>query len=561
MTSRPFNIKLLCLDKFENSVSDKSEKIPFFLLPYGFQCLSLFQIAQYYDQSATAFFNSFIFTNNNSFHSFDTIDYSEYFTQIQTYQIPQSTTPNELIECSDRFLNYNFILSLNPLGSTSYLSFHVPKGKENSIVHLLSYSRDFSRLHLFSLMAVPFDSIPLNVLISIGQPFFFNSFMEKYYSNYDSISARQETIQNEIKEMHENHFQLDWAIVSIDGQLNLILVRPPQFIRIADGVLASFDSIEEAFQYSHLYFVCYRHSSFDYKKSFELSTNFNDKNTAIKSDEIFCNLITAKISGLKISNFTDYLVNSIRYPSFFLQNCGFDHNISMAASIFIDNSKGRASSFFFEQIEQEPAEGAPAPVNDLFHTSNTTETKIHLEKIQIATKEYHKLLFWFRSLTDLLKSVHKKDLNKITEYSLTCFRSIPIRNRFIISSTIMIVIDVLNYVRKLKGQTDDFFKSILRVFHCVFGDDFDSVLGLQKWEVPRALRNQVINVDGCVKLFYIREIEIKKKTITNAINRFMKFWSLVQKEIQIDRKIADFKLSPSFIEFLKLQNFDRSIEI
>lgn len=113
----------------------------------------------------------------------------------------------------------------------------------------------------------------------------------------------------------------------------------------------------------------------------------------------------------------------------------------------------------------------------------------------------------------------------------------------------------------MRGQNDDFYQKVLKIFKNLFGEEFDQVLGLQKWEVPRDMRKQVVCVDNCVKMFYVRSFKNEKISVNNAIYKLTKYMDPVMKEISFDQDVPNFKFCQSYIDFLKLQKFDKIIEI
>lgn len=717
--SQPIDKNFICSNQLEKQISDLKESVPFFLLPFGFHSLSLFQIAQYYDGSAKNFYQNIIFPNSSTndsdteslnFAKYKIFDYSQFFIQIfHNFQVPNSIQSCQYINLCDRYFDINFFLSLQPLGDTSFISYHIPKGNEDGIAYILSQTRNFLRPHLFSLMSVPFSSISAKITITTGQPFLFNKILSSNYSNVDSINSRKESLVNDINALKQKEFQIDWSIVSINGLASLILVRPPQYLRIGDRSLEIFDSLDKAFENSNIYLVCYRHSQFIKRMHFEISEKSSKIDHHISSDSFFCNMLKNEMgrsfNQVEPFDFESYLIYSLRFPSFYLMNCGFEKEIAMAASVFIDDPKGRAATYFipllkslikkddekaneaepiFEEEEEEtenqnfqknsyPEENAPAPAftplevidqtensnkadnqnninnntdktdgndkkeddnNNTYnsnkdnsitndnnktsndntdnnddhnkikvddnsnHTNNDTEgadnddistfyseninvnmsqiivspfqdqvevesklLSVQITQLKSSIQEYYKFTFWLRSFISVLKSIRRRDLIGITNTSLSCFRSLPLRNRRVLISTILTLVESLKMFRKQRGQNDEFFQRVLRIFKSVFGEEFDHILGLQKWEIPREMRRQVVSIDSCVKMFYIRSFQNEKISINNVIFRLKKYMDPIMKEISFDQDVPSFKFCQSYIDFLKLQKFEKIIEI
>lgn len=646
--SQPLNKNFICSNDLEDQLASSKELVPIFLLPFGFHSLSLFQIAQYYDGTATNFYKNIIFTNdfeNNpdiqheDFSKYKFCDYSHYFHQImQNFQIPKSMQSPQYIKLCDRYFDIDLFLSLPSLGDLSYISYHIPKGNEDGIIYILAQSREFLRSHLFSLMSVPFSSLSAKITITSGQPFLFNKILSSNYSNVESINSRKESLTTDMNDLKQHEYLIDWALVSQNGFPSLIIVRPPQYLRICDRNLELFNTIDKAFENSNVYLVSYRHSQFLNRIKFEKSDEQSSMiERPIKSDLFFCNLLKdemkRKFTKNSQSDFESFLIYSLHFPSFYLMSCGFEKEIAMAASVEVDDPKGRAVPLFIplllkslksaelddqndhKNTNLNPVEEAPAPAstvldndktdkfdsnnsneqnddeniekseekieNDLhndeedeeengavfvspFQDQEEVESKLLLNKsnqIKIAVQEYFKFCFWLRSFISVLKFFCRRDSNGIAESSLSCFRSLPLRNRRVVISTILLLIESLKKFRKLRGQNDDFYQKVLKIFKNLFGEEFDQVLGLQKWEVPRDMRKQVVCVDNCVKMFYVRSFKNEKISVNNAIYKLTKYMDPVMKEISFDQDVPNFKFCQSYIDFLKLQKFDKIIEI
>lgn len=664
--SLPLDRNFISSNELEDQQVSSKDSIPVFLLPYGYHSLSLFQIAQFYDGTAANFYKNIIFARNfneksktqpDSFSKHNVFDYSHCFHQIiSNFQIPKSIQSSQYIKLSDRFFDMDFFLTLPPLGDLSFVSYHIPKGKEDGIVYILSQTREFTRSHLFSLMSAPFSSLSAKVTITAGQPFLLNKILSKTYTNVDSIYSRKESLTNDINNLKQNSFQIDWAIASINGFSTLILVRPPQYLRISDRHLELFDGIEKAFENSNVYLVCYRHSQFINNTNFEKSIESSEVDKPIKSDTFFCSLLKDEMKKNFLEknsmDFLSYLVYSLRFPSFFLMNCGFEKEIAMAASVFVDDPKGRSASLFIpilskkmsnksevddqkvqKKSDLEPIGNAPAPASTVFESDTESksieknssneeekEIKTSIEKVEksdskendftlsekpeketnenddndddesnsaavfvspfqdqdevesklfstqsmqvkIAVQEYFKFCFWLRSFITVIKCICRRDIMGIADNSLSCFRSLPLRNRRVVVSTILILTESLRKFRKQRSPSDEFYQKVLRIFKSLFGEEFDQILGLHKWEVPREMRSQVVCVDNCVKMFYVRTFKNEKISINNVIYRLTKYMEPVMKEFSFDQEVPNFKFCQSYIDFLKLQKFEKIIEI
>ncbi|OHT16805.1 hypothetical protein TRFO_12875 [Tritrichomonas foetus] len=529
---RPLDKAFLTSCNFCQIYYREKETIPVFVLPYGFNELSLFQIAQYYDGTAQNYFQNMIFSPTSPpFSQQKTIDYSNYFSQVLQNQLPNDIT----IGMYDRFFDSDLFLSLYSLGVPSFKAYKIPKGNEDGIVHILSNSRDYTRSHIFSLSSSPFSSIPLCVHVTIGQPYLLNNIISEKYANVESVNAREAAIHEDIANLKLDQFQIDWALVSIDGYPALILCRPPQFIRISDNNLLSFDSVYDAFKNSFVYMVNYRHSKFINNVGIDSISSSSEAAPCrpINSDFIFCKLLKEQMSKDNSFDFLSYLIYSLRFPSFFLIEANFEPEIALAASVCIDN--GRPTTYFIEGI-------------------NTEQTKL-------AIQEYYRFCFWLRSLISVMKAILAKDVDKVGETILACFKALPYKNRYIMVSTILFITDTMQIFKQHRRSEDEFFIRILKIFKHVFGDDFDQVLSVQKWEIPRSIRNHVINVDSCVKMFYSKPFKTEKITIPNVIRRFTKYYLPLKEELFHNIDPPKFRLCQSYIDFLKLQVFEKTITI
>ena len=542
--SVPLSNNFLISNEFHAIENTITESIPVFLLPFGFNALSLFQIAQFYDGSGREFFRSLIFNDNfPPFSQNRTVDYSYYFSQCLIHQLP-----NELsYELSDRFFDSDKLLELFPLGSLSFKSFQVPKGKESGITQILSQSNNYSAPHVFSLSSAPLSSIPPAVVVTIAQPALLNKVIQNKYGNIESMLARENAIKADVASLKYNEFQIDWAIGTLNGSVVLILCRPPQFIQIKDMNINSFSTVEKAFEYVNIYLLCYRHSKFISKIGFNKVTPVVISSSAckgnvtviyspcrpIEADSIYCNILHQEMSNKFNFDFESYIIYSLRFPSFYLSNASFDEDVSMAAAVLID--QGRCASLFIENMD-----------NNLMKT---------------AIFEYNKFCYWLRSLIRVFKAINNNDINKITETILACFKSLPVRNQYIMVSMVLISIQSIKRYRQHKNQNEEFFQLMLVIFKHVLGDEFDQVLGIQKWEVPRSLRNQVVNIDSCVNLFYSTPFKKQRKTINSVIQRFSKYFDPIKNIFSFMQNPLRFKLCPSYVDFLKLQAYDTSIEI
>jgi hypothetical protein len=526
---------------------EDAELIPVFKLPYGFHSLSLCLIAEYYDGGLTSLYESFVFPAlKGSFREMSSIDFGDvlqaFFSHLVGCESPKKIQES-IKHLFDRNSDFRGILDLLSITQNQYSLHFVPRHSEIGIVHILRHSSDFSRPHIFLLDSIPSATFPsYAVSITAGQPILMNSVIKDNFATINSIEAKSDWIPECIASMKIGQFQIDWAIVVIEGHFALILCRTPTYFMIGDGYLQEFDKLGDAFANTYVICVSYRHSAFISSKRLKLREVQEEffHFPVIPFDKIFCCLIKERLQKLKNCkiNFRKYIRNCVKYPSFYLTQIGIAMDLAISASIFID-------------LDSNP--GAASSIASEFVYGKAT-----LDTVKQCINQYNRFCFWLRSVVRVLKALFIEKCGILEKSLLAVFKSLPAKSHFLVAFSVFLCTEAIRRFHKFRTENEDLWRSILRIFRYIFGDRFDEVMNIRRFDVPRTLRSEVVHLDSCIGLFCAIPFKNEKRCANAVLNRFEKYLGKSQIEELEEAKI--YQLLPAYLEFLNLQSFEKTME-
>lgn len=530
-------------DFFINSfteVKGKVEQMPIFQIPIGFNMYSLFNIARYYDGTGISIYNHKALNKNDiDFSKTSFIDFSDNFESIIKIELSE-ITPSQ-VNIMNFLSNYTDRMFDTSIISKYYATYEVQVGYEPGIAHYLSGTRQLDKPIVFLLNDTDYLDVPTGVITTSGQPYLMNSLIKEKFSTESSVAAKHDQIKSIVARLKNGQFQINWAIVTKNGKFSLILCRHPSYFEITNKATRKFKNFEDATKDSNFKVICYEHTFYQSKVNYEITKEDPELPPFVPSDMIYCTYLFDQIKEWKSTKYSlkEFMVNSIHYSAFFLAKSGFDEDICVAASFFIEYPDVAAS------ISYKLLKG------------------IQEDNVKLALDMYKRFSTWIRCLNRSLKGMEKGDLEYIQSGFLGCFLSLPARNHYITSISIIIAIEAMKVFHKQRGQNDKFYFSMLKIFRFLLGDQFDIILGIPKYDVPRNLRLQVVSVDTCVKQFYLPTFYSKTKSPRKISDKFLSYLnSFEEKNGQINNDDeASFAIEKVFIEFLKLQTLELSIVI
>lgn len=545
---KPFPIDSFVTDLAEVKPAKETPlKIPSFSLPIGFHTLSLFFIASYYDGNATAFFKHFVFEDKSErFNNLDKVDFTKSLDTIVNFIFDDQRPERVLRGLSDRRCDITRMAMLKAIGTEEYVTNEVPRGAEDGILEYLREASDVSRRYLFLVNAIPFYDInAFAITTTAGQPMFMNSIIRKEYPTIDSVTVKRDKIPETVNSLAVGQFQVDWAIVSVKGCISLVLLRPPTYVRISDAVTTF---VENPFEDATIHMICYRHHSFIHGRKYVIANSSDDAcvfhNPSIPGDEIWCRIMRAKLEKWqqRMPLFVKYVSKCVEFPALYLTSIGYSDDISFASAIFIDYSANiEAATSICQKYILGSAQYA---------------------SVKVPVAEYARFCFWVRSFVRVLKAISLGDLKSIEVHLLSVFRSLPAKNHFLVANSILLCTECLRIFHSQRGKNEELYISILRIFRFVLGEQFSAVVGLQKSDIPRPLRNQIVNVENCAKLFHGMPFRKDKQSPAPVLLRLRKYFEqCIARGLDIPTEVPEFTLDPAYIAFLKLQKFDVCIEI
>ena len=545
---KPFPVDSFITDFAEvKPGKDTPFHIPRFSLPIGFHTLSLFFIASYYDGNATAFFKNFVFEDDSErFSKADTVDFTKHFDSVCRFIFGEQRLELVLRRLTDRRGDITAITRLKTIGTEDYVTNVVPRGSERGIVEYLRDVSDVSRRYLFIVNAIQFcdvDAFAVNT--TAGQPVFMNSVIRKEYATIDSVNMKSEKIPETVESLTVGQFQIDWAIVSQNGCLSLVLIRPPVYIRICDGATMF---LERPFEDCNIHLICYRHYTFIKGKKYAIQTGEQEEavfhNTAIPSDEIWCKIIRIRMDKWRHAYslpLVKYVAKCVEFPALYLSSIGYNDEVAFASTVFVEYNAN--------------IEGATAICQKFISPS------IQYASAKMPIIEYGRFCFWVRSMIRVLKAISNSDLHSIEIHLLSVFRALPAKNHFFVSNSVLLCTECLRIFHSQRGKNEELYITILRIFRFVLGEQFYTLVGLQKSDIPRPLRSQIVNVDNCSKLFRLTPFKKAKQSPAAVVLRLRKYHErAISRGLDIPTEVPEFALDPTYMEFLKLQKFDVCIE-
>ena len=552
------------------------KKIPLFKLPVGFHAFSLINIAHYYAETATELYNMLIFDENCPDFSSVTgneVDFSNYFDKIVNfYMKKEKATKSEMIEFLFRYSDRNSQINdknmlLTSLNLSQPIIMNVPKGKEKGIIYSLSNSRNFDVPQIFVVDTTQ-DNIPRAVNVTAAQPFIFNDVVENEFPLHSSIEKKQEKAHVMLNGLSVGLFELQWALTAIDGIYSLIICRNPFFFRICDYFTYQYNAIEDAFGNSRILLVSYKFSAFSPLTELYCDTCVSPLHTeAIPADSYFLDLsaikyikyidekartpILASLQGIDTKElhtildlkdvFVDFLRESIEYPCCYFSRANCQFLIAKSASIFL-------------QYPNYPVQ-ASTVAQSLMRVCPTYEQSMQ------ATNDYNRFILWIRSLTTAMKSITNGNIDRLLQAFSSCFYALPGRMNQLVCATIRLVMNSLNIFRKRRGMNDDFFEQILFYFRHVLGDDFDKVLGFNRFDIFKSVRTILVTTESCAQMFTPLVFNNQIISPIKAVYKFNKAVDSLKQEKGIELIFDDniYDLRKEFVEFLQSQVYDPTV--
>jgi hypothetical protein len=526
------------------------ETIPIFQFPLGFHTISLWYLAQYYDGTARPFYGHFLlYPEQNPLPTSAQVDYGRILTRICQFVLRSDSASDSEISMFltpfyDRNANFAALLHTRSPAGDSYVITRVPRGSEDGIVPFLRQTTEFGCGYVFALNFV--DDLIDSVAITAGQPFLMNSLILREFSTKETVAAKSTLIEQRITSLKIGIFQVDWAIVSISGSMSLVICRPPNFYRIGDNFSMVYES-DKVFEGAKIAIVCYRHLSFISRRQFNIKP---EKSTIfhwpyLPTDSLWCSVLQSKIDTWKAEkhSFVGYLSNCLRTPAYYFIQSGNDNLTSAAASVFIDLPGNTAAA---ESI----ASKFIIPGVKLGHVS-----------AQIA--EFQKFCFWVRATVRLLKSFVVGDLRQVELSLLGIFRVLPQKNHTLVSYSVLFCAEAIRIFHPQRGRTEEFYGAVVKIYRFIFGDQFDNIMGIPNYDVPRPLRSQLVSLDTCQKQFFSVPFKRTVQSIAPVLTRLNKYYqgAVNHKGLKFPERLPSFKLDPVYLGFLKREPVDKSIEM
>jgi hypothetical protein len=525
-----------------------TETIPEFQFPLGFHTLSLFLLAQYYDGNARIFYESFLFSGQpNPFSNSQLTDFGPILTAVLTHfrcspDFSDKDFVTFLAGFYDRGNNGHEILKLPQLGQTPYAAWECPHGSERSVVHLIVQNRERDRPLLVHFSS--FEGLLPAVTLTAGQPFVINSLISREYSTSDSVSAKFAAIRPRINAFKFGQFQVDWAIATSFGIVKLILCRPPQFFCISQNSSAVCDSPEEAFAGSHIVLACYRHTYFISRRKFGVRNSPSHPGPT-DSDGLWCSVLNGSMETWRNERLPmiGHIIKCLQIPAFYFVHSGASNAVSGAASIFLD-------------IPMNPALAAAIAAKHCHPGAQMSQFRVEFN-------DFAHFCFWVRALIRVFKAMVMGDVARVLMSLAGLFRGLPIRNARVIAFSVWICGEAIRIFHPQRGRTEEFYAGVVRIYRFIFGDQFDTIIGLERYDVPRPLRNQLVTFETCSRLFEVAPFKRDVRTIASVIVRLEKYFKRVVavRKLTIPPESPRWKLDPIYLDFLTKVVIAPSVEL
>jgi hypothetical protein len=524
------------------SLDGDEELIPKFQLPLGFHILCLYFLAQYYDGTARVFYDSFLFSGrSNPIPHNPLIDFSPILSSTISHILrAPDLSPSDFASFLARFHDRGNLgpplLRLPQLGDPSYSIWACPRGSESGVVHLLVQSRERERPFLFLFNSI--DRVSFGVMVTAGQPFLINSILSREFSTPESVTAKSSKIRAPIDDLKIGQFQIDWAIATVSGIVRLIVCRPPQFLAISDNSSAVYNSAELAFSNARIVMACYRHTEFLSKRRLAVRDSSPDSvfhSPPIEGDALWCSFLKQSMDVWRTEKvpFVTYFAKCLQIPGFYFVHVGVSNAVSAAVSIFLDMPANTDAAAGI--ISQHILPGA------------------HAEHFQTEFTEFARYCFWIRSLIRVLKAMVVGDLPRLQACLRGLFRVLPTRSTTVISFSVRMCAEAIRIFHPQRGRTEEFYAGVVRIYRFIFGDQFDTVMGIEKYDVPRPLRSQPVTIDTCSKQFPALPFKKEVQTVARVVVRFEKYFNdaVAVRGLAVPSELWHFKLDPVYVDFLK----------
>lgn len=525
----------------------KTECFPIFKIPIGFTAFSLYHIAQYYDSTAIDSFNMFVFDDKDkNFSSEDKdIDFSPYLEKISYFYLKDIDKSSDisqfLMNVTDRNpLIMQNIVKLGRFGFTEAVTISVPSGKEDGIIYSLSSSRNFDLPQNFLVDCTP-DSIPRAVLITVAQPLMLNNAIHEDFPLISSVVKKREKAQAMTNDLTIGQFELQWAIVTLDGIFFLIICRHPFYLRVTDNYRTRFNSLEDAFGECRVLFVSYMFSEFapDCELTVNTSTSkFHDDK--IPGDNYYKEIATKNYSEVS-DDIKAFLVRSIEFPSLYFKASNYNLIVGQCASLM--------AMYPMMPVEASKIASALVRPSPNFDTCSS------------ALNDYNRYLLWLRSMTTAMKAMTTGKLDRLIRAFSSAFFALPGKNEYLVSVTFKLAMRSIGLYRKKRGMNDSFFEKMLLFFKHVLGNDFDEILGINRFDVFKSVRNFIVTVDTCGVV--LLPLKFSRKTVSplRAGNKLVSAIENLENthNIKIEGDDSQYSLNSDYYEFLKSQTYEECI--
>ena len=527
---------------------ESNQDIPVFKFPVGFHGFCLYNLANFFEEKGTKIFNNFqleggetdVFTGSQK-----EVDFTHFFNNIVDFFLHdlkhERIDANDfLTKISDRSPNIMANIVENGLvGFAEPIILNVPKGKEDGIVYSLSASRNVDVSQIF-LVDTSKESIPHAVSVTAAQPHLFNDVVETQFPLLTSIEKKRKAAISILHNLSIGQFELQWAIVTLNGIFSLIICRSPFFIRISDNSTLTFNSLDDALLNARVLAVSYRYAEFSSNIELRCAQSVNIlHNECIEGDKTYFELARKKFNEeFDYSNLYEFIERSIDVPAYYFRAANYGETIAQAASIFVQypNNTVSASTIVSGLLKNPPS----------------------YDQTMNATNEYYRFLFWVRSITTAIKTIISGDLDRLLAAFRSCFYSLPGRVGFLVTATIRLIMNSLNIFRKRRGMNEKFSENVLLLFAHALGTSFADVLGFKKYDLFKSSRTVLVTQEACAGAFVPLEFERASISPERAIAKLKDAIEKLKAEKSIDFIFdsSDYELDPEYIEFLKIQLYE-----
>jgi hypothetical protein len=526
------------------SLEGAEELIPQFQLPLGLHTLCLYFLAQYYDGSARVFYDSFLFPNRpNPIPHNPLIDFSPILSATTSHILrAPDLSPADFASFLARFYDRGShgppLLRLPQLGNPSYSVWACPRGSESGVVHLLVQNRERERPFLFFFNSI--DRLTYGVTVTAGQPFLIDSILSREFSTPESVAAQSPKLRARIDSLRLGQFQIDWAIVTVCGIVRLIVCRPPQFFAISDNSSTVYNTAESAFASARIVLACYRHTEFLSKSRLAVrgrSPACVFHSPPIDGDALWCSFLKQSMDVWRTEKipFVTYFAKCLQIPGFYFVHTGASNAVSTAVSVFLDMPANPDAAAAI--VSQHILPGA------------------HAEHFQT---EFARYCCWIRSLIRVLKAMVIGDLPRLQGCLRGLFRWLPMRSTTVISFSVRMCAEAIRIFHPQRGRREEFYAGVIRIYRFIFGDQFDAVMGIEKYDVPRPLRSQSVTIDTCAKQFAAAPFKNEVQAVGRVVVRFEKYFN---EAVTVPSEVWHFKLDPVYLDFLKKAVIGNSVEL